>query len=184
MTNAQTAAENASPILRRRGGPRRGGRGEKSRARGGAPKEMLKMKIDPAMCMKTNEEMTICPNQKTIFLHKSTIFYTKAREFGRKRRLFCQSSSVGNEHLSSKCRISRAGATRRPYRGGTEVYSSPSRAGCGGGHPSCPGEWAASSRPGSDAVSPSMMTRLAATTDRSRKNHGRVIILKPASPML
>jgi hypothetical protein len=33
---------------------------------------MLKMKIDPAMCMKTQETMTKCPAKNTLFTRKGT----------------------------------------------------------------------------------------------------------------
>ena len=34
---------------------------------------MLKMEIDPAMCMKTHETMTKCPAIKQVFTRKCTI---------------------------------------------------------------------------------------------------------------
>jgi len=37
-------------------------------APGSAHKKMLKTKIEPTMCMKTNTQMTISPKQKTAFL--------------------------------------------------------------------------------------------------------------------
>jgi hypothetical protein len=42
-----------------------------AKVRGGAL-EMLKMKIDPTMCMKTQETMTKCPAQNNVFARKST----------------------------------------------------------------------------------------------------------------
>ena len=36
--------------------------------------EMLKMKIDPAMCMKTRETMTKCRAKKHVFARKYTHF--------------------------------------------------------------------------------------------------------------
>jgi hypothetical protein len=69
-------------------------RGKKSRGRARTIK-MLKMKIDPTMCMKTNTHMTISPKQKMTFLHNCTPFYTKAHVFSRNRRLSCHYSSVG-----------------------------------------------------------------------------------------
>ena len=79
MTNAQTDAENAGQIIRRRGGEIVEAEGEKSRGGGEHPKKMLKMKIEPTMCMKTKRQTTICPKQKTTFLHNCTTFYTKAQ---------------------------------------------------------------------------------------------------------
>jgi hypothetical protein len=38
---------------------------------------MLKMKIDPEMCMKTKGQTTIFPTQKTTFLHSCTAVYAK-----------------------------------------------------------------------------------------------------------
>ena len=34
--------------------------------------EMLKMKVDPAMCMKTQETMTKCPAEKQVFTRECT----------------------------------------------------------------------------------------------------------------
>jgi len=33
------------------------------------PKKMLKMKVDPEMCMKTKGRVTYCPNQYRTFMH-------------------------------------------------------------------------------------------------------------------
>jgi hypothetical protein len=72
--NAQTDAENAGQIIRRRRGQIVEAEGEKV-ARGTAqPKKMLKMMIDPEMYMKTKDRTTKCPTQKATFLHGCTPF--------------------------------------------------------------------------------------------------------------
>jgi hypothetical protein len=102
--NAQTDAKNAGQIIRRRGGEIVEAEGQKSGGGKGAPKKMLKMKVDPEMYMKTKERATICPTQKTTFLHSCTPFYTETHEFCRKRRLLCHSSTAGERSIASKCR--------------------------------------------------------------------------------
>jgi len=62
----------------------------------GPPQKMLKMKIDPEMCMKTKDNATICPTQKTTFLPGCTPFYTETHVFCRNCRLFGRNSSAGD----------------------------------------------------------------------------------------
>ena len=60
------------------------------------PQKMLKVKVDPEMYMKTKDQVTIFPTQKTTFLPGCTPFYTEMQVFGRNRRLFCQFLSPEN----------------------------------------------------------------------------------------
>ena len=100
--NAQTDAENAGQIIRRRRGQIVDMLGKKSRAGTEQPKKMLKMTIDPEMYMKTKGQTTKCPTQKATFLHSRTPFCTETDVFCRDRRLFCHSSSPGERTVRFK----------------------------------------------------------------------------------
>src|SRR5208282_6148017 len=63
---------------------------------------MSKMKIDPEMCMKTKDKITICPTQKATFLPGCTPLYTEKHVFCGHCRLFCQCSSTGERTLRFK----------------------------------------------------------------------------------
>ncbi len=80
-------------------------------ARGGtaAPIKMLKMKVDPEMCMKTKDRTTFCLTQKTTFVPGRMLFYTKIHVLCTNRQLICHHSSLGE-------RTSRFKMERRPRR--------------------------------------------------------------------
>ena len=78
-----------------RNNPRVEAEEEKSRGGPQAPIKMLKMKVDPEMYMKTKGRVTICPTQKTTFVHSCTPFYTKRAVFCSNRRPFCRYSRAG-----------------------------------------------------------------------------------------
>jgi hypothetical protein len=68
--------------------------GEKSHAGGREqPIKMLKMKVDPEMCMKTKDEATNCPTQKMTFLPGCTPFYTEMH-------VFCGNCRLCSRYLS------------------------------------------------------------------------------------
>ena len=75
---------------------------QRRKSRGGqrAPIKMLKMKVDPEMCMKTKEQTTICPTQKTTFLPGCTPFYTERYAyFAETVGSFVTIRALGNEPL-------------------------------------------------------------------------------------
>jgi len=80
---------------------RRNRRGKVARG-GNEPREMLKMKQPPWMCMKTKDQMTICPTQKTPFLLGWTPFYAKTHVFCRNGLNFCDYLSPGDRILRFK----------------------------------------------------------------------------------
>jgi hypothetical protein len=63
---------------------------------------MLKMKVDPEICMKTKDHATICPTQKTTFVPGCMPFYTETHVFCRNRSLFCHYSHAGERILRFK----------------------------------------------------------------------------------
>ena len=83
LMNAETNAENAGQIIRRKGNAIVRGMGKKSHGGTAGTQKMLEMKVDPEMYMKTKDRVTNCPTQKTTFLPGCRSFYTKIQEFCR-----------------------------------------------------------------------------------------------------
>jgi hypothetical protein len=77
-------------------------RGKKSRGGSASTRKMLKMKVDPEMCMKTKDDTTICPTQKTTFLPGCTPFYTENTYFSETVGVFVLIRAPENAKFASK----------------------------------------------------------------------------------
>ena len=118
MTNAQTEAENAGRIIRRRGGSWVAA-GGKRRAGGG---KMKLITIEAGICMKTNKTTTICPGKKRHFCITKRHFMQRHTYFAKIGGFFVTFRALRNAFLASKCtnsspRVSPVANDIRPLRG-------------------------------------------------------------------